>query len=196
MKHKAFTWVEFAVVVALLIILPTTYFLFLVGGHGSGSRRSSCQSNLKQIGMGFLMYAQDYNEKFPAVAASDGWTNAVQPYVKSWQIFHCPSASSNRGEHTTDYYYNARLSGVKQGQIEALELSILMADGLSGQPADYSLMQLPAAWRTDEKSPAWRHTGTANYLFSDGHAKPLKPEKITLDKPRAGHPTFLLGRSQ
>lgn len=195
MKHRAFTWVEFTVVLVILCLLAAVLPLFLVSGRPS-SPRFACQSNLKQIGLGFQQYIQDYDEKFPAVAASGGWANAVQPYIKTWQIFHCPSTQSKGGEHTTDYFTNARLSGVKQGQIENTSLSILMGDGLSEQPADYSLSQLPAAWRTNEKSPAWRHRGMANYLFSDGHAKPLKSEKITLDKPSAGKPTFLLGRSQ
>ncbi len=195
MKHRAFTLVEFIVVVLIIGVLAA--ILFPVFSHPYPSTpRSSCISNLKQIGLGFQQYIQDYDEKFPAVAAAGGWANAVQPYVKTWQIFHCPSAQSSRGEHTTDYYYNACLSGVKQEKIEDVSLSILMGDGLSEQPANTSLMQLPAAWRTDEKSPAWRHTGMANYLFADGHVKSLNPEKITLDKPRTNKPTFLLGRSQ
>ena len=140
------------------------------------------------------MYAQDYNGRFPAVAASGGWANAVQPYVKSWQVFHCPSATGRNDEPTTDYYMNARLSNVDQNKVEARELSILLGEGLGGQSPKYSLMQLPNAWRKDEKSPAWRHLEMANYLFADGHVKSLKPEWVTLDKPGKNHSTFLLGK--
>ena len=193
MKHRAFTLIEMIVVVAIMLILAAILFPVLSSHPHSHGGSASCRSNLKQIGLGFLMYAQDYNEKFPAVAASGGWGNAVQPYIKTWYVFHCPSSQSKGAEQTTDYFLNARLSGVKQTKIEALELSILIADGRGGQPLNYSLSQLPDAWRKDEKSPAWRHLDMANYLFADGHVKPLKPKQVTLDKPGKNNPTFLLG---
>ena len=195
MKYRAFTLIEVIVAVLILAVLAALLFPIFTNPNRI-PYRSRCQSNLKQIGLGFLQYAQDYDEKFPDVAASGGWADAVQPYVKSWQIFHCPAANSRRDEQTTDYYLNARLSGVKQEKVEAVSLSILAGDGTAGQAPDYSLMQLPAAWRTDESSPAYRHLERAVYLFADGHTKSYKPAKITLDKPALGNPTFLVGWSR
>ena len=87
------------------------------------ARRSSCQSNLKQIGLGLIQYAQDYDESLVApsysgtlendshyygtgnfIGAGDfqySWMDAVQPYVKSTQIFTCPS----------DFQLESRLQG-------------------------------------------------------------------------------------
>lgn len=195
MKHKAFALWEVVAVLLILAVLAAILFPVLAPRPHHSSPSASCRSNLKQIGLGFLQYIQDYDEKFPAVAASGGWANAVQPYVKTWQIFHCPSAQSQRDAQTTDYYFNARLSGVKQEKIESTADSILAGEGASGKTPDYSLMQLPDAWRTDEKSPAYRHNGVANTLFVDGRVRSLKPKKITLDKPGKNNPTFLLGRS-
>jgi prepilin-type processing-associated H-X9-DG protein len=69
------------------------------------ARRASCQSNLKQIGLGFAQYTQDYDERLPvSIAISGGyltglgWMSAVDPYVKSAQIFQCPSDPSIRGK--------------------------------------------------------------------------------------------------
>ncbi len=196
MKHRAFTYVEFAVVIAMLVVLPATYFLFFVGGHPT-SKRASCQSNLKQIGLGFLQYAQDYNEKFPDVAASRRWPVALQPYTKDWRIFHCPSANSKRTEQTTDYFINARAANLKLEKFENISVSILSGDGLSAQTGNAVLSSLPASWISDSHSPAYRHLVSKNsvgavYLFADGHTKWLEPEQITLDKPSAGKPTFLV----
>ena len=195
MKHRAFTLVEMIVVVLILAVFAA--ILFPIFTHPNrNSPRSQCQSNLKQIGLGFLMYAQDTNDHLPAVAASGGWVNAAQPYIKTWYVFHCRATNSNRDEQITDYYMNARLSGVNTRNIENVGISILLGDGTANQAPDYSLMQLPEAWRVDETSPAWRHLETANYLFADGHVKSLKPEKITLDKPGKNNPTFLPGWSR
>ncbi|MES1227794.1 MAG: hypothetical protein ABUL72_03930, partial [Armatimonadota bacterium] len=50
-------------------------------------------SNIKQLGLSVLMYVQDYDETYPQ-GTPDNWNNswpvAVQPYVKSIDIFRCP----------------------------------------------------------------------------------------------------------
>ena len=158
------------------------------------SRESSCQSNLKQIGLAFLQYTQDYDgEKFPPIANARAgyWAGSLQPYLKSWQIFQCPS-EPNRKPKTTDYFTNARLANLESGKIAAPSLTVLAGDGKGDQLPLYHLSQLPDAWRTGEKSPAWRHLERANYLFADGHVKTLAPEKITLNPPSQNQPTFLV----
>ena len=77
------------------------------------ARRASCQSNLKQIGLGIIQYIQDYDEKYPSANISGGlasyippgqstydgyfgygfWRASIQPYVKNTQIFQCPSST-------------------------------------------------------------------------------------------------------
>lgn len=183
------------IVVAIMLILAAIlYPVFQRPTHHGGSRESSCRSNLKQIGLAFMQYAQDYDDqKFPPVANAHAgyWAGSLQPYVKSWQIFQCPS-EPNRKLKKTDYYYNARLAGVEQQKIGAPNVTILAGEGTGDQLNSYHLSQLPALWRTEEKSPAWRHLDSANYLFADGHAKLLNSEQITLDKPALGKPTFLV----
>ncbi len=184
-------------IVVVLIIGVLAAILLPVFSHPYPvSPRTICRSNLKQIGLGFWQYTQDTNDRFPDVAGVGGWASAVQPYLKSWQIFHCPAVESKRAEETTDYFYNARLSRANREKIEDSAASILLAEGAGGQTPDYALSQLPAAWRTDETSPAHRHFKTANYLFVDGHVKSLKVAEITLDKPGENRPTFLVGWSR
>lgn len=193
MKRNAFTLIELAVVVAIIGILWAILFPVFNRGHGEDFRGSNCRSNLKQIGLGFIIYAQDYDEKFPPVANARAgyWAGSLQPYVKSWEVFQCPS-EPNRKPKTTDYYYNARLASVEQKKLTSPIITILAGDGAGEQLTIYSLNQLPDAWRTDSKSPAWRHLERANYLFADGHVKAIAPDKITLDKPTKGQPTFLV----
>ena len=60
--HQGFTLIELLVVIAIIAILAA--ILFPVFGRArENARRSSCQSNLKQIGLGLIQYSQDYDEK-------------------------------------------------------------------------------------------------------------------------------------
>lgn len=92
---SAFTLIELLVVIAIIAILAA--ILFPVFGRArENARRSSCQSNLKQIGLGITQYTQDYDEIQPFVSTAgnwsvDGWMHTLQPYVKSYQVFKCPS---------------------------------------------------------------------------------------------------------
>ena len=98
-KKSAFTLIELLVVIAIIAILAA--ILFPVFGRArENARRASCQSNLKQIGLGIAQYTQDYDEKMPTawINWSDGrvqWPQMIQPYTKSVQVFACPSNTDN-----------------------------------------------------------------------------------------------------
>jgi prepilin-type N-terminal cleavage/methylation domain-containing protein/prepilin-type processing-associated H-X9-DG protein len=91
---SAFTLIELLVVIAIIAILAA--ILFPVFGRArENARRSSCFSNLKQIGLGNLQYAQDYDESLQLRSYGGGnWTTMLQPYIKSTQLFTCPSDTS------------------------------------------------------------------------------------------------------
>ena len=98
-RRNAFTLIELLVVIAIIAILAA--ILFPVFGRArENARRSSCQSNLKQIGLGVIQYTQDYDEMMPPARNTAPYNNApwhvlVQPYIKSYQLFKCPSNTSN-----------------------------------------------------------------------------------------------------
>ena len=95
--RRAFTLIELLVVIAIIAILAAILFPAFARAR-ENARRSSCQSNLKQIGIGMLSYAQDYDETM--LIDSYGWNgtynvgdwmHTIQPYTKSYQVFKCPS---------------------------------------------------------------------------------------------------------
>ena len=98
---QGFTLIELLVVIAIIAILAAILFPVFARAR-ENARRASCQSNLKQIGLGLIQYSQDYDEQLtPAWSGSNvfpgttRWMNVVQPYVKSDQLFNCPSMAIN-----------------------------------------------------------------------------------------------------
>lgn len=119
-NRQAFTLIELLVVIAIIAILAA--ILFPVFGRArENARRSSCQSNLKQIGLGFMQYTQDYDERFPysgagcgdpGYANGMGWGASIFPYVKSNQIFTCSSDTTMATSPNVpiSYYYNNNIA--------------------------------------------------------------------------------------
>lgn len=97
-KHSAFTLIELLVVIAIIAILAAILFPVFAQARGK-ARQASCMSNMKQLGLGVLQYTQDYDELFPRSqsrdASGNGWANSwavtSQPYVKSFDVYRCPS---------------------------------------------------------------------------------------------------------
>ncbi|RYX82512.1 DUF1559 domain-containing protein [bacterium] len=111
-SRKGFTLIELLVVIAIIAILAAILFPVFARAR-ENARRSSCQSNLKQIGLGIMQYTQDYDEKMPRAWYSFTnnfpgdykWMDVVYPYIKSEQLFVCPSASGDA------YLYRQRTAG-------------------------------------------------------------------------------------
>jgi len=93
-----FTLIELLVVIAIIAILAA--ILFPVFGRArENARRSSCQSNMKQLMLAVVQYTNDNDERFPPSftvlnGSQISWAQFIQPYIKSTQIFVCPSDST------------------------------------------------------------------------------------------------------
>jgi prepilin-type N-terminal cleavage/methylation domain-containing protein/prepilin-type processing-associated H-X9-DG protein len=98
--RSAFTLIEILVVISIIALLAAILFPVFARAR-ENARRTSCQQNLKQIGIGLLQYVQDFDETatlsfYGTAGDSDNasnykWMDAIYPYVKNEQIFTCPS---------------------------------------------------------------------------------------------------------
>ena len=82
-----------------LVLLAVLFFLFFARA-ADNARTTACASNLKQIGQAMTLYLQDNNQRYPLFTQPPGctWVDSIYPYIKSTQIFSCPSAQY--GEYT------------------------------------------------------------------------------------------------
>jgi len=119
--RRAFTLIELLVVIAIIALLAAILFpVFELAREKA--RSASCQSNLKQIGLGLTQYEQDFDEELPlgeiypfgpiAVACAGAqlstgpqfatnwgpqpmWMGYIYPYTKSTQIYYCPDGPTS-----------------------------------------------------------------------------------------------------
>jgi prepilin-type N-terminal cleavage/methylation domain-containing protein/prepilin-type processing-associated H-X9-DG protein len=229
-KRKGFTLIELLVVIAIIAILAAILFPVFARAR-ENARRASCQSNLKQMGLGVMQYTQDYDEKYPfnatgqvncfalgpgvscgsvpnpngAVSGNSdfNWIWQIQPYMKSWQLFRCPSAADATGVQSgvgpRNPYGNNDNSYLANGVI------VQLADGgprsLSGIASTATLIFAHEDSSSSHRSfprPQWTGAGYnewlngtnttgynsthfegGNLLFCDGHVKWLKKDRIS-----------------
>jgi prepilin-type N-terminal cleavage/methylation domain-containing protein len=104
-RRRGFTLIELLVVIAIIAILASILFPVFARAREQ-ARKSSCASNMRQIGIAMLSYAHDYDEKLCLFSYGPGnagclgyggddgcrWADMIYPYIKNSQIFNCPSS--------------------------------------------------------------------------------------------------------
>ncbi len=110
---KAFTLIELLVVIAIIAILAAILFPVFAQAK-EAAKKTSCLSNAKQMALGLYMYSGDFDDYLPNTSweqeSAGGyqgtynpanpsgtyqihWSYLIQPYIKNWKIFVCPSDS-------------------------------------------------------------------------------------------------------
>jgi len=118
---RGFTLIELLVVIAIIAILAAILFPVFAKAREK-ARQTSCLSNVKQMVLGCLQYAQDYDELLPCgrpqyvACANDAcafWYHVIMPYVKNNQIFLCPSNNSLGNAGCAHYFPWARAMNIQ-----------------------------------------------------------------------------------
>jgi prepilin-type N-terminal cleavage/methylation domain-containing protein/prepilin-type processing-associated H-X9-DG protein len=186
MQRRGFTLIELLVVIAIIAILAAILFPVFARAREK-ARQTSCLSNLKQIALGGLMYAQDYDETLVPFAESGNnprrlfpWI--MEPYLNNWQIWDCPSHTSginpddvnqyNTGGYGIAYpdlaHYLTSGGGMKLAMVTQPSMAVWFADN-SDTWIDTNLTG--GIYGSHLRA---RHNEVCNIAFVDGHAKAMK----------------------
>lgn len=112
-RKKGFTLIELLVVIAIIAILAAILFPVFATARAR-ARQASCLSNVKQLGLAYLMYMDDWDGAFPLFCGPEfdnptapsgvsytNWMEAVTLYVKNKQLWKCPDAG-----YEIDWWHN------------------------------------------------------------------------------------------
>jgi len=197
MRRAGFTLIELLVVIAIIAILAAILFPVFARAREK-ARTASCLSNVKQLALGFQMYAQDYDETFCGAISSvtapwagyvGSWAytldsvtwdmskGAIYPYVKNVQLFICPSDSAGKTKGDS-YEMNWNCSFAALATFTQPASCVLIGDctmddgGMGYQPAT-----------PPGDVGRFGHNGGANYAYVDGHGKWIAQGKVATDAP-------------
>ena len=198
-QRRGFTLIELLVVIAIIAILAAILFPVFARAREK-ARQTSCLSNVRQLGVGMLMYVQDYDETMPMAVAGFPpahyvFSELLNPYIMNTQVWDCPSRQasvnlSQIGKTSVSYMVdvgtrmppggpsNARIFGspalgytsCKLSEIAQPAATALMCDAVGVVDATFDVTMSVDA----------RHNEGVNFAFADGHVKWDRPERVPI----------------
>ena len=192
-ERHGFTLIELLVVIAIIAILAAILFPVFARAR-ENARKSNCASNLKQLGLAILAYAQDYDEMFPKYTLKNvptdknDWHEVIDPYVKNTLLKRCPSIKGStlgygaNWRHIICYPKEDLWAGldVTLAQFQRPSEALVLSDSHSGTTGEgtsgMAAIYCPHCYSTPpydyvNYAVSSRHSEGANCLMMDGHVK-------------------------
>lgn len=199
LTRRGFTLIELLVVIAIITILASLLFPVFARARAR-AHRTTCVSNLKQLGDALFMYATDYDMILPPWSdcgdpmpnpptAAFTWDEALEPYTKNEQILYCqanPYWSATGGDPPTQsgpkrsYAMPRYVSGVYIAMPPNPVETVLLGEKGAYIPGHWADAAMESFWQmgSQQKYPddtdKMFHNGGKNFLFLDIHVKWFK----------------------
>ena len=180
--RSAFTLIELLVVIAIIAILAAILFPVFARAR-ENARKTSCLSNLKQLSMGLLQYAQDYDERFPHAVRNIPtgtplpgdmwykdlifWQQLSYTYYNNVEIFTCPSGARTRVKTPYVGHYGANERIVTTTSSTPLSLAQLVAPASTFLCFDCGNYRLGPEYAAAPVGSQWYIPGTGDILGLD-----------------------------
>jgi prepilin-type N-terminal cleavage/methylation domain-containing protein/prepilin-type processing-associated H-X9-DG protein len=180
--RRGFTLIELLVVIAIIAILAAILFPVFAQAREK-ARQTVCLSNVKQMSLGFYMYAQDYDETLPVFGGPWPsprvfWNDLIVPYTKNTGVQECPSWTrsgkypNQRGQLVGGTFGFAVNYGIRRGvfgydslgkprtltELDEPASLMLFTDGQGGRHI-YNPMEWPMTLDWDRDGLQDSHTG-------------------------------------
>lgn len=225
-SRAGFTLIELLVVIAIIAILAAILFPVFAQAREK-ARQTSCASNMKQLSLAALQYVQDYDESWPIALARDNngdlnpgsllpaaetlppgaspitrslYMNAMEPYVKSWAVWGCPSGEdmnlsgeteAQLGTARFSYSYNAYLNSASLADVAQPSSTVVFSEN----EKHHTFRKYPVLFPWPDQSCGnnpyrfcknsgtitvyllniddtyWVHSKGTNLAYCDGHVK-------------------------
>jgi len=155
-RLRILRWVEFGCLLGVLFVCGAIMWpVFLAARTASGT--AACLSNIKQLAIGELLYANDNDDRLPPTAA---WMDCITKYVKYPEAFHCPSV---KGESSYGYAMNLDCGNKKDYDDPTPAEKVLLFESI--------LLERNATSGVYDLPDPPRHNGRNCVAYLDGHVK-------------------------
>lgn len=192
MKRQAFTLIELLVVLAIIAVLSACVFPVFAQAK-QAAQRTSCLSQVRQLGLAWAMYTSDNNEGavpsyYPSPGGEVAWdftagarAGLLHPYSREERLTRCQTFTGRSwGRLHTGYAYNASYiggdywAGTLPAMVAAIQDApgtVLFADAGFGEPVmGQNYLRAPSDSLYMAGTVHFRHLGAANVVWADLHA--------------------------
>jgi prepilin-type N-terminal cleavage/methylation domain-containing protein/prepilin-type processing-associated H-X9-DG protein len=225
-RGRGFTLIELLVVIAIIAILAAILFPVFAKAR-ERAQTTACLSNMKQLGLSLTMYTDDHNERLPGnkdalaghslntgnklgwmdPAAGVNWAASIFPYVKSLDIYLCPTSMPRQqlnngsgvgnpdtdmarasGAGNTSYILNGVVSNKALTQVKNPAGTIFLQEMLSRTCTAQvrPVLENAAIPRIYVGVDYWLysnvHNEGGNLAFCDGHAEYQRKSAMTYEE--------------
>lgn len=196
--YRGFTLIELLVVIAIIAILAAILFPVFARAREK-ARQTTCLSNVKEITLGLLMYASDYDERYVPgrIYSTEGcnsyfyWPMLIEPYIKAgvtsssgMSIWRCPSGPRYNWYcgHYSPYGINTHIDGGLEADIPYPASTIAVGEGWITHASNPDRLEGYYLFYTfnaydylggyyEARGARYDHNEQGNFSFCDGHAK-------------------------